>query len=115
MAYDYTSLRGRVDLLVARFGAAAAIRTASRSGDAWSPTVATSDTDCFVLFDDSTDSDRDGSLVTERVRKVYINAGNVTVSNGDKLVLGGDVYALDSVTQIAPGGVNLLYRATARI
>lgn len=116
MAFDYASLRSDVDAILDEFGMAGTLRQRTTSGaDPWDPTVTDTDTDCVVLFDEYSDRERDGTLITERDRKVLIKAGSlvVTPATGDQLVVSGVTYSLSNVTQVAPGGTVVIYQAKA--
>jgi hypothetical protein len=116
--FDYASLRDDADAILDEFGLAGTLRQRATSGaDAWSPTVTDTDTACVVLFDEYNDRERDGTLITERDRKVLIKAGSlsVTPATGDQLVVSGVTYSLSNVTQVAPGGTVVLYQAMARL
>lgn len=116
MAFDYASLRDDVDAILDEFGLAATLRQRATSGaDAWDPTVTNTDSACVVLFDEYSDRERDGTLITERDRKVLIKAGSlaVTPATGDQLIVSGVTYSLANVTQVAPGGTVVIYQAKA--
>jgi hypothetical protein len=117
--FDYASLRDDdVGPLLDETGASATLRQRTASGaDAWEPTITDTDTACVILFDEYADKERDGTLIKERDRRVYIKAASlaVTPDTGDQLVVSGVTYSLYNVKQIAPGGVAILYEATARL
>lgn len=117
--FDYAGLRDDVDGILDEFGIAAAIRRSSNnSADPWNPgagTVTQTDSDCVAVFAEIKQSDRARGNETAIGQGVLIKAGGlgVTPSNGDRLVVGSDVYELSEVEPIAPGGVNLLFMARA--
>lgn len=116
--FDYAGLRGDVDDIMTEFGMAATLRQRATSGaDAWNPTLTTTDTACVVVFDEYADKERDGTLITEKDRKVLIKAGSlgVTPATGDQLVVSSVVYSLANVVQVSPGGTVVLYQAMARL
>jgi hypothetical protein len=116
--FDYASLRDDADAILDEFGLAGTLRQRATSGaDAWSPTVTDTDTACVVLFDEYNDRERDGTLITERDRKVLIKAGSLGVvpTTGDQLIVSSIAYSLMNVRQVAPGGTVVLYEAMARL
>jgi hypothetical protein len=118
MAFDYAGLRTDVDAILDEFGLAATLRQRTTSGaDAWAPTVTETDTACVVLFDEYADRERDGTLITEKDRKVLIKAGSLAVmpATGDVLVVSSVAYSLMNVRQVSPGGTVVLYEAMARL
>lgn len=116
--FDYAGLRDDADAILDEFGTAATLRQRATSGaDAWNPTVSNTDTACVVVFDEYSDRERDGTLITEKDRKVIIKAGSlgVTPATGDQLVVSSVVYSLMNVKQVSPGGTVIIYEALARL
>lgn len=116
--FDYAGLRTDADAILDEFGTAATIRQRATSGaDAWNPTLTNTDTACVVVFDEYSDRERDGTLITEKDRKVLIKAGSLAVipTTGDQIIVSSVTYSLMNVRQVSPGGTVVLYEAMARL
>ena len=56
--------------------------------------------------------DASGTLTGETRRQLLIEAGVVVPAKGDSITVRGVAHTVDTVTTIAPGGVDLMYKVT---
>lgn len=115
MSYDYAPIAATAASLVARFGRPLSLRTLTKSGDAWNPTISESDATVtgVVRPYTSKESASDG-IIPER-DQLAIFAGDVTPSAGQRLVDGARVFEIVSVQTVKPGDTTLAHFVQVRL
>jgi hypothetical protein len=116
MPFDYTSVRDTADELLEEFGMAATIRRLANTGDPYDPTQTATDTACTVVVTDYAHSEKDGTRIQVKDRKVLVAAGSlaITPTPADRFVLGGISYEIVAVSPLEPGGTVVMYEMQVR-
>lgn len=117
MAYNYASSQATADRLIAHFGQAGVIRRTTSTGDAWNPTQTSTDYDCTLVVLDYSTTEKNGTLIQAKDRKVLIATDGLTIepTDADKLVIGSAVYSIVSVKPLSPAETVILYEVQACI
>jgi hypothetical protein len=88
-------------------------RAGAATGPAYNPTPgAPVEYQVAVIDGNINVSDAAGTLTGETRRTLTIEAGVVVPLKGDQITVRGVVHTIDTVTTVAPLGVDLLYKVT---
>lgn len=115
MSYDYAPIAATALRLVERFGRPLALRTLTKSGDAWNPTVSESDATVTGIVRQYTSREAASDGVIPSRDQLAIFAGNVTPSAGQRLVDGNRVFEIVSVQTVKPGDTVLAHFVQVRL
>jgi hypothetical protein len=111
MAFDYAGKAALAERLIEKFGRTVTLRQSSLSGDEWEPTLANSDVSITCVDLDQDVRNRAGELVEQGRRTLLVStSAGVTPKEKDKVVIDTKVHEIDSVQQLAPGGINVLWK-----
>lgn len=127
MSFDYGRPRGTASRLLKKFGQAAVLlrapSPASAGGDVNytqpmgpQPTPVDDEYACTVVIDNFTARDRDGTNVQAGDVKLLVSTEGLTVvpKNSNKIRVSGQTYSIVDVTELAPGGVAVMWTVQAR-
>lgn len=124
MTFDYARARSTAERLIARFGAPAVLRKQGAStGPAYDPTPGTATFHQLTVVDlEQRLKDREGSLIGETTRTLYIAAEGVEPAKGDRVKLGAIAVGMTDasftgyleiaeVRKTSPSGIVVMYEA----
>jgi len=108
MSFDYQELVSEITSTLAEYGRSANLRTVTKSGTVYDPTLANADADITVVSGNYKQSLIDGTIIKQGDLQFFVQA-NAVIDTGNKIVDGTDVYNVMDVQLIKPGAVALLY------
>ena len=102
--------------LIKRFGQAAVLRKAGgMSGDPWNPDpVPPTDHAVTVAVTQYTVEDMANTLIGTADLRVFMAVADAVPLKSDTLVIGGQSYAIESVSTLGPDGVTICYDLQVR-
>jgi len=119
MTFDYTRQKATAERLLARFGQTCTLRKITNTGTEFDPTQTTTDADVTAVDLNQRIRDRDGTLVGQTLRTLYVStAAGVTPKKGDSVAVGVAKASVTSSTPfieisevrpLSPGGVNMMW------
>lgn len=108
-SFDYSGLVSVAERLLARFGRTATLHSVTISGDEWSPSISTADTEITVV--DSKQKIRNQDLVEKGARMLMVStSAGVTPKEKDSITVDGVEHQVAEVETIAPSGVVLIWK-----
>lgn len=114
--FDYAKSRATAERLIARFGTAGAIRRTVQSGPSYDPVLTDTDYPCTLVTLEYDDRDIDGTLVRTTDKKIYVSTAGlaITLDKSDKVIAGGEVYAIENLKPLSPAGIVVYYEVHGR-
>lgn len=111
MAFDYSKLAATASRLILRFGRTATLRQVTLSGDEWSPTRATADTEITCVDLEQDLRNRAGELIEAGRRTLLVEtSAGVTPQREDKIVIDSQIHEVDRVETLKPGNTVILWK-----
>lgn len=113
-AFDYAEARAVAEELIAEFGASATLRKKAVTGSGANPTVTTTDYPTAVVDLEIKQRDRDGTLVGEATRTLYISTAGLSVApeKRDTVQVKGVWCEIAEVRPLSPANVVVLYEVS---
>ena len=115
MSYDYAPIAATSARLVERFGRDLALRTLTKTGDAWNPDIYESDETVTGIVRPYTSREAASDGIIPGRDQLAIFAGDVTPSTGQRLVDGDRVFEIVSVQTVKPGDTTLVHFVQVRL
>ena len=119
MSFDYARPKATAERLLARFGQTCTLRKITNIGTEFDPAQTTTDADITAVDLSQRLRDRDGTLVGQTLRSLYVStAAGVTPKKCDSVAVGVAKASVTSSTPfieiaevrpLSPGGVNLMW------
>ncbi len=118
MSFNYPELVSEITSTLAEYGRSAKLRTVTKSGTLYNPTLTNVDADITVVSGNYKQSLIDGTIIKQSLidgtiikqgdLQFFVQA-NEAIDTGNKIIDGADVYNVMDVQLIKPGAVALLY------
>jgi hypothetical protein len=113
--FDYSRAVATAKRLIARFGQDATLIQIANSGPAHNPTQVETDVSIKAAVFDYTLREREGSLIEQGDKKVYISTEGVpSISVADKIEFGSERQSIINLIPLSPGGTVVFYEAQVR-
>jgi len=119
MTFDYARPQATAERLLARFGQTCTLRKTANFGTEFDPLQTTTDEDVTAVDRNRRLRDRDGTLIGQNLRTLYVStAAGKTPNKGDEVAVGVDKASVTSdtpfieIAEVRPlslGGVNLMW------
>ena len=110
---DYDDLAATAEELIREYGREMTLRTETSSGDAWNPTISTSDATVVGVVTTFSKFEIANGLVEAQDKRILF-AGNVQVTNAKRIIDGGVEYSIVAIDEVKPGPVTVIYKAQVR-
>jgi hypothetical protein len=114
--FDYARARATAERLIAKFGTAGAIRRAVTSGPNYDPEITDTDYPCTLVTLEYDDAKIDGTLIRKTDKLIYVSTAglSITLAESDKIVAGGEVYAIENLKPLSPAGIVVFWEVQGR-
>lgn len=114
--FDYAKSRATAERLIARFGTTGAIRRSVKTGPDYDPEITDTDYPCTLVTLEYDDAKLDGTLIRKTDKLIYVSTAglSITLAESDKVVAGGEVYAIENLKPLSPAGIVVYYEVQGR-
>jgi len=119
MTFDYARPKATAERLLARFGQTCTLRKITNIGTEFDPVQMTTDADVTAVDLNQRIRDRDGTLIGQTLRTLYVStAASVTPEKGDSVAVGvakasvaisTPFIEIAEVRLLSPGGTSLMW------
>lgn len=111
----YTRLLATANRLINQYGKDAVVERDSESGPDYNPVVTTTEYDVKLVETGYSLTNLTGTLIQtgDKVGLIAMD-GETEPRHGDRILIGGDLYAFVDLQPLNPGGVQLLTEFVAR-
>lgn len=114
--FDYARARATAERLIAKFGTAGAIRRAVTSGPDYDPDITETDYACTLVTLEYDDAKVDGTLIRKTDKLIYVSTAglSITLTESDKVIAAGEVYAIENLKPLSPAGIVVFWEVQGR-
>lgn len=116
VGFDYARARATAERLIAKFGTTGAIRRTVTSGPDYDPDITETYYPCTLVTMEYDDAKVDGTLIRKTDKLIYVSTAglSITLAESDKVVAGGEVYAIENLKPLSPAGLVVYYEIQGR-
>lgn len=114
--FDYARARATAERLIAKFGTTGAIRRSVKTGPDYDPEITDTDYACTLVTLEYDDAKVDGTLIRKTDKLIYVSTAglSITLAESDKIIAGGEVYAIEKLKPLSPAGIVVYYEVQGR-
>jgi len=114
--FNYAEVRAVAEELIGEFGTTGAIRRSVKTGPDYDPEVTETDYPCTLVTLEYDDAKVDGTLIRKTDKLIYVSTAglSITLAESDKVVAGGEVYAIENLKPLSPAGLVVYYEVQGR-